>query len=58
MQSLDTLTREAQTLASGHTAGTGSEHSITWHKKGLSSNESEVARQLQICNACRYCEGF
>ena len=20
--------------------------------------EAEVARQLQICNACRYCEGF
>ena len=20
--------------------------------------ENEVARQLQICNACRYCEGF
>ena len=20
--------------------------------------EGEVARQLQICNACRYCEGF
>jgi len=24
----------------------------------LSAPESEVARQLQICNACRYCEGF
>lgn len=24
----------------------------------LTDNESEVARQLQICNACRYCEGF
>jgi citrate/tricarballylate utilization protein len=21
-------------------------------------NETEVARQMQICNACRYCEGF
>ena len=20
--------------------------------------QAEVARQLQICNACRYCEGF
>ncbi|MFZ9509466.1 MAG: tricarballylate utilization protein TcuB, partial [Burkholderiaceae bacterium] len=20
--------------------------------------EGEVARQMQICNACRYCEGF
>lgn len=24
----------------------------------LSERESEVARQMQICNACRYCEGF
>lgn len=24
----------------------------------LNADESEVARQMQICNACRYCEGF
>ncbi|WP_322028968.1 tricarballylate utilization 4Fe-4S protein TcuB [Paraburkholderia sp. J76] len=24
----------------------------------MSASESEVARQMQICNACRYCEGF
>jgi len=24
----------------------------------LSANESEAARLLEICNACRYCEGF
>jgi citrate/tricarballylate utilization protein len=24
----------------------------------LSANEEEVRRQMQICNACRYCEGF
>ena len=24
----------------------------------LSENEQEVSRQMQICNACRYCEGF
>ena len=52
MQSLDALTREAQGLAGA------TEHSITWHSKGLSGHEAEVARQLQICNACRYCEGF
>jgi citrate/tricarballylate utilization protein len=52
MQSLESLTREAQGLAGA------TEHSITWHGKGLSANESEVARQMQICNACRYCEGF
>ena len=24
----------------------------------LTADEAEVARQMQICNACRYCEGF
>ena len=24
----------------------------------LTGNEAEAARQMQICNACRYCEGF
>ena len=24
----------------------------------LGTVEAEAARQLQICNACRYCEGF
>ncbi|TBW39063.1 tricarballylate utilization 4Fe-4S protein TcuB [Siculibacillus lacustris] len=24
----------------------------------LTANEAEIARVLQICNACRYCEGF
>lgn len=44
MQQLEQLTREAQALARGEVvAGT---------------DEAEVARQLQICNACRYCEGF
>jgi len=52
MQPLESLTREAQNLAGA------SEHSVTWHKKGLTENETEVARQMQICNACRYCEGF
>ncbi|MCM0034952.1 MAG: tricarballylate utilization 4Fe-4S protein TcuB [Burkholderiaceae bacterium] len=52
MQQLESLTREAQNLAGA------SEHSVTWHKKGISENETELARQMQICNACRYCEGF
>ena len=44
MQTLDALTRDAQALANGVVV--------------LSAPEHEVARQLQICNACRYCEGF
>jgi citrate/tricarballylate utilization protein len=42
MQTLEALTREAKALAHG----------------ALTAAETEVARQLQICNACRYCEGF
>ena len=44
MQSLEALTRDARALANGEVV--------------LTAPESEVARQLQICNACRYCEGF
>src|SRR5690554_6418770 len=42
MQSLETIADQA----------------INWHPKPLSDNEGEVARIMQICNACRYCEGF
>jgi citrate/tricarballylate utilization protein len=44
MQQLDALAREAIGLATGVAT--------------LSTNEAEVARQMQVCNACRYCEGF
>lgn len=44
MQTLDALTRDARALANGEVV--------------MSAPETEVARQLQICNACRYCEGF
>jgi citrate/tricarballylate utilization protein len=44
MQTLQQLTQEAQALARGEMA--------------LTTSEKEVARQLQICNGCRYCEGF
>ena len=44
MQRLDALTSEASQLAMGNFA--------------LSADEKEVARVMQICNACRYCEGF
>lgn len=48
MQPLEAMTREAVALANGH-----------WGSAAvLGSTEREVARQLQICNACRYCEGF
>ncbi len=44
MQQLEALTREARHLAQGGLART--------------APEAEVARQMQICNACRYCEGY
>lgn len=44
MQALEALTRDARALANGELV--------------LTAPEAEVARQLQICNACRYCEGF
>ncbi len=44
MQTLEALTRDARALANGEVV--------------LSPSETEVVRQLQICNACRYCEGF
>ena len=43
MGSLEELTRQARALAEGGPA---------------LSAEADAARQLQICNACRYCEGF
>lgn len=47
MQHLEALTREAAALAQG-----------AYGALPLTADEAEVARTLQICNACRYCEGF
>lgn len=44
MQHLEALTREAAALAQGMLP--------------LGGDEAEVGRVMQICNACRYCEGF
>ena len=43
--SLQQLVQQAQALGSGQPVQP-------------SAAEAEVARQMQICNACRYCEGF
>jgi len=34
------------------------EQAIHWQTNPLTTDETEVARVMQICNACRYCEGF
>ncbi|HSH88787.1 MAG TPA: tricarballylate utilization 4Fe-4S protein TcuB [Ramlibacter sp.] len=44
MQQLEALVRDASALADG--------------RIGMSVAQAEAGRQLQICNACRYCEGF
>ena len=44
MQPLEALVADARTLALG--------------APPMSADEVEVARQMQICNACRYCEGY
>ncbi|MFS2034263.1 tricarballylate utilization 4Fe-4S protein TcuB [Polaromonas sp. CT11-55] len=48
MQTLEALAREAASLADGPRRVIPI----------LSTAETEVGRQMQICNACRYCEGF
>lgn len=69
MQQLEALTREARELAaSGARADTATnagapqpalrEQAIRFAPQAMTAHESEVARQMQICNACRYCEGF
>jgi len=45
MQQLEALAQQAVALARGEPMPAG-------------SAEAEAARQMQICNACRYCEGF
>jgi citrate/tricarballylate utilization protein len=47
MQQLDSLINDARSQAL-----------IPLRPMALSAVESEVDRQMQICNACRYCEGF
>ncbi|MET0962786.1 MAG: tricarballylate utilization 4Fe-4S protein TcuB [Noviherbaspirillum sp.] len=61
MQQLDALVRDARDQASasadrvlGPAGGPQPEHRAIL----LTAPEAEVARQMQICNACRYCEGF
>jgi citrate/tricarballylate utilization protein len=48
-----------QARADTDSVGTGNARVIPIRPAApLTGNEAEVARQLQICNACRYCEGF
>jgi citrate/tricarballylate utilization protein len=48
MQQLNALIRDAGSLGQG----------VSPAATALTDNEAEVSRVMQICNACRYCEGF
>jgi len=71
MKQLEALAREAQSFSSSQTGSTPAqpaapaEQPVRFHARGakpltdtLTGDETEVARVMQICNACRYCEGF
>lgn len=61
MKQLEALAREARDLAAesgGASGDAGGRKAIPIRVLPLTDNEAEVARQMQICNACRYCEGF
>lgn len=34
------------------------EQVIAWPRRTLSASESEASRVMEVCNSCRYCEGF
>ncbi|ODV40944.1 tricarballylate utilization protein B [Cupriavidus sp. UYMMa02A] len=59
MLKLEALAREAAELAGKETGAIATPNTgRVIRVLPLTKNEAEVARQMQICNACRYCEGF
>jgi citrate/tricarballylate utilization protein len=58
VKQLDALVREAQRQADAPAPSGAPSKTIAIRPAALTDNEAEVARQMQICNACRYCEGF
>jgi citrate/tricarballylate utilization protein len=59
VKQLDALVREAQRQADAPVpGGSAPAKVIAIQARPLTAKEGEVARQMQICNACRYCEGF
>jgi citrate/tricarballylate utilization protein len=58
VKQLDILVRDAQQLAAPQALGGASARTIPIKPVPMTDKEAEVARQMQICNACRYCESF
>ncbi|KVD35370.1 tricarballylate utilization protein B [Burkholderia sp. MSMB1078WGS] len=50
--------RDAQALAPAGQTSARSSGAAVIRIVPVTDSEAEVARQMQICNACRYCEGF
>lgn len=58
MQQVIKLVERAKAQADGHNVGGAFSAAPAQPALALGAEEAEVARLLQICNACRYCEGF
>jgi citrate/tricarballylate utilization protein len=58
VQNLEERVRDAQPLAPARRASAGTSRAAVIRVHPVTDNEAEVARQMSICNACRYCEGF
>jgi citrate/tricarballylate utilization protein len=61
MQQLEALVRDARDQVSpseGRVLRDSGGPQPEFRVLSLTASEAEVARQMQICNACRYCEGF
>jgi citrate/tricarballylate utilization protein len=58
MHELEALAEKARSDAQGASAVTAKGRGRIIPIVPMNADETEVARQMQICNACRYCEGF
>ena len=58
MNDIEEHRRDARALAPAGRTSTRASGAAVIRIAPVTDNEAEVARQMQICNACRYCEGF
>ncbi|KAB0644303.1 tricarballylate utilization 4Fe-4S protein TcuB [Burkholderia latens] len=58
MQNLEERLRDARAPAPASRPSDGTSRTAVIRVLPVTDNEAEVARQMSICNACRYCEGF
>ncbi|ALV61418.1 MULTISPECIES: tricarballylate utilization 4Fe-4S protein TcuB [Burkholderia] len=58
MHDIEEHVRDAHALAPAGRPSTRASGAAVIRIVPVTDHEAEVARQMQICNACRYCEGF